>query len=154
MDTSYTAVEYFLSFFGSWRDGQDPAVLSLAIIAPAPTSDAPILRAKYAVLGVVVRREARQTWTSDVATVCVIFRVFLSSHALRIGARRSSRALCSLGEPTSFRRGRALPTLTTYASLATCSLAAASQEDRQIIGGLLALHFEKYCPVPHLVSKY
>jgi len=42
MDTSYTAVEYFLSFFGSWRDGQDPAVLSLATRAPAPTSDAPI----------------------------------------------------------------------------------------------------------------
>jgi len=39
MDTCYSAVEYFLSFFGSWRDGQDPAVLSLATIAPAPIQD-------------------------------------------------------------------------------------------------------------------
>jgi len=52
MDTSYTAVEYFLSFFGSWRDAQDPAVLSLTTKSPhAKKNDDPSLSSDNDKLG-------------------------------------------------------------------------------------------------------
>lgn len=91
MDTCYSAaVEYFLSFFGSWRDGQDPAVLSLATIAPAPTSDAPVssceenkLHRGRCSMECEADMDFRRSWSLFsyfvffLESLCVFFRIFL-----------------------------------------------------------------------------
>jgi len=99
MDTSYTAVEYFLSFFGSWRDGQDPAVLSLTTKAPAPTNDNPIhssehdeLEKGHGSMGSEANMDFRRS-----QAVC-LFSWFFCSHALRFRKPDGrQRAMCILG---------------------------------------------------------
>jgi len=97
MDTSYTAVEYFLSFFGSWRDGQDPAVLSLTT---KPLRQQTTTR--YTALSTTNWKEVVVRWKyeahMDFKRSCVSFSWFFCSHALRIRKPDGrQRAMCVLG---------------------------------------------------------
>jgi|ERR1719387_3129137 len=99
MDTCYSAVEYFLSFFGSWRDGQDPAVLSLATIAPAPTSDDPVSSCEENTLRrgrCSIECEADMDFRRSYA-VCLFSCFFVRAPYESEKPDGRQRAMCSLG---------------------------------------------------------
>jgi hypothetical protein len=155
MDTCYSAaVEYFLSFFGSWRDGQDPAVLSLATIAPAPTSDAPVssceenkLHRGRCSMECEADMDFRRSWSLFsyfvffLESLCVFFRIFFV-RALYESEKPDGRqrAMCSLGisaENYLHWRASILPGLLPYC------WTAVPGENPAMLGRLVVLRSEK-----------
>jgi len=145
MDTSYTAVEYFLSFFGSWRDGQDPAVLSFATVAPAQRSNTLIYSCKQNGLSLHKGRrsmgnEADMDFRRSYG-VCRFFVFFSDENAPYESEKPNGRqrALCSLGVSAE-AEDYLHPLATFLAGLLPCCMAAVPQE---MIGRPVVLHPEK-----------